>query len=244
MKKPIPQDKVTVIFGVNPVREVLRAKQRQVYQVFVAKPFPKMWHELEKLIPQHVPITPSTREQLMRRADSTDHQGIVALVGKLPVRTKCFDPAKQPCVVLLDGIQDSRNMGAIIRSASCCALDGIIIPQRGSAPLDGVTTKASAGLIEYVPIYQPASSAAAAQELKDAGYTLYLATCKGVDVRTVSFQAPLCIVIGSEGTGISDALLKKGTQITIPQRTPDISYNASVAAGIIFFAASSGVKKI
>jgi 23S rRNA (guanosine2251-2'-O)-methyltransferase len=236
--------KTTIIFGVNPVRELLRAKQRTVYQVFVAKPLPKAWHELEKLVPRHVPITPLPREELSQKAGTVDHQGIVALVGKLPVRTKCFDPHKQPCIVLLDGIQDARNMGAIIRSASCLSIDGIVIPERGSAPLEGVVAKASAGLIEYIPIYQPASSAVAIQEIKAAGYGVYLATCKGADVRTVSFTTPLCVVIGSEGTGISDALLKKGTPITIPQRSSDISYNASVAAGIIFYTISSLLKRI
>jgi 23S rRNA (guanosine2251-2'-O)-methyltransferase len=236
--------KTTIIFGVNPVRELLRAKQRSVYQVFVAKPFPKAWPELEKLVPRHVPITPLPREQLSQKAGTVDHQGMVAFVGKLPVRTKCFDVQKQPCIVLLDGIQDARNMGAIIRSASCLNIDGIIIPERGSAPLEGVVAKASAGLIEYMPIYQPASSALAIQEIKDAGYGVYLATCSGADVRTVSFAVPLCIVIGSEGAGISDAVLKKGTPITIPQRSRDISYNASVAAGIIFFALSSSLKRI
>jgi 23S rRNA (guanosine2251-2'-O)-methyltransferase len=145
---------------------------------------------------------------------------------------------------LLDGIQDPRNLGAIIRSASCAAVNGVIVPQKGSAPLDGVAIKSSAGLVEYMPIYQPTSSAVAIQEVQQAGYAIYLATCDGADIRSVEFKSPLCLVIGSEGSGISSSLLKKGQRITIPQRANDISYNASVAAGIIFFFASSAFKKI
>lgn len=237
-------DKMTIIWGIHPVRELLRAKQRAIYNIFVAKPFPKVWTELEKLLPRHVSITPMTREQLTLKSGTTDHQGIVAVVGKLPIRTRCFDPEKQPFIVLLDGIQDSRNLGAIIRSASCAAVNGVIVPQKGSAPLDGVTAKSSAGLIEYVPLYQPVSSAVAIQEVQQAGYAICLATCDGADIRSVSFTSPLCLVIGSEGSGISSALLKKGQRIAIPQRTNDISYNASVAAGIIFFFVSSSFKKI
>lgn len=237
-------DKATVIFGVHPVRELLRAKQRPIYNIFVAKPLPKAWSEIERLVPRHVAVTFMPREQLTIKSGTTDHQGMVAVVGTLPIRSSCFDVEKQPMIVLLDGIQDSRNLGAIIRSASCAGINGVIVPQKGSAPLDGVVAKASAGLLEYMPIYQPISSATAVQEIQRAGYALYLATCGGDDIRFVEFQLPLCLVIGSEGLGITPSLLKKGKLITIPQRVPDISYNASVAAGIIFFFISSVLKKI
>lgn len=235
---------MTVVFGIHPVRELLRAKQRPVYNIFVVKPFPKAWSELERLVPKHVSVTFMPREQLTIKSGTSDHQGIVAVAGKLPIRTRCFDPEKQPIIVLLDGIQDARNLGAIVRSASCAAVNGVIIPQKGSAPLDGVAAKSSAGLMEYMPIYQPVSSATAIQEVHQAGYNIYLATCEGDDLRSVEFQSPLCLVIGSEGSGITPSLLKKGKRISIPQRLPEISYNASVAAGIIFFFVSSTFKKI
>ena len=237
-------DKLTVIFGVNPVRELLRAKQRTVYNIFITQPAPKCWAEIQKLVPRHVTITPLSRDQLTAKSGTVDHQGIVAFVGKLPIRSRCFDPEKQPFIVLLDGIQDSRNLGAIIRSASCTGINGVVVPQKNSAPFDGVTAKSSAGLIEYMPIYQPVSSAIAIKEIQEAGYAIYLATADGADIRTVQFQAPLCLVIGSEGSGISSALLKKGQRIAIPQRVSEISYNASVAAGILFFFVNSSLKKI
>lgn len=243
-KSPVNNDDVVIVFGINPVREVLRAKQRAVYTMFITQPAPKAWGELKGLVPRHVTVTQAPREQLTSKFGTTDHQGIVALVGKLPIRSRCFDVKYHPVVVLLDSIQDPRNLGAIIRSASCTSVSGIIVPQKNSAPLDGVTAKSSAGLIEYMPIYQPVSSAVAIEELKAAGYSIYLATAHGVDVRTAQFKEPLCIVIGSEGSGISTALLKKGQQIAIPQRVSDISYNASVAAGILFFYVNSSLKKI
>jgi len=136
---------------------------------------------------------------------------------------------------MLDGLQDPRNLGAILRTAYCTGVQGIIITQKGSVPLNGTAIKSAAGLSEYLEIYQASSAQQAAQELTQAGYNLYLAAFGGQNAVTCEYKKPLCIVIGGEGFGISKQVYKYGTEITLPQRTPDISYNASVAAGILLF---------
>jgi 23S rRNA (guanosine2251-2'-O)-methyltransferase len=88
-------------------------------------------------------------------------------------------------------------------------------------------------------IYQAPSASAAMTLLKQAGYTSYMALLNGKDARDVEFNEPLCVVIGSEGTGISREIMNQGIAITLPQKTADISYNASVAAGILLFLVSS-----
>ena len=145
---------------------------------------------------------------------------------------------------MIDGVQDTRNLGAILRSAYCTGVDGIILVKKNSAPLNGSTYKASAGLAEHLEIYEAPSAIYAAQELKKAGYGIYLATLGGENGLTTPYQKPLCIVIGNEATGVSPEIFSLGEQVTLPQRHTNISYNASVAAGILLFLIGTHIKKI
>jgi 23S rRNA (guanosine2251-2'-O)-methyltransferase len=225
-----------LIYGLHPVIELLKAKRRKLISIYTTKPTPKGWQEIEKLMPKYpVAIQYVTRDVLHRMADTTDHQGIVAWVHSFPFRTKMFHPDKEQFLLMLDGLQDARNLGAILRTAYCIGVQGIIITQKSSVPLNGTAVKSAAGLSEYLEIYQAPSAQAAAQELQKAGYNLYLAAFGGQDATQCVYKNPLCIVIGGEGFGISKQVYQYGTQVTLPQRTPDISYNASVAAGILLF---------
>lgn len=226
-----------LIYGINPVVESLRAKKRQIVTLYTTKPTPKSWDRIEKGLPERpIPIQYVSRDVLTRMAGTTDHQGVVAWVKPFPYRKKFFAPETHKRLVMLDGIQDTRNLGAILRSTYCASFDGVILVQKGAAPLNAAAIKSSAGLAEHLDIYVAPSASAAAQELQKAGYKLYMAAFEGERATDVVFEAPLCVVIGSEGVGISPQLLKMGTQVTLPQRAgQDISYNASVAAGILLF---------
>ena len=142
---------------------------------------------------------------------------------------------------MLDCIQDPRNIGAILRSAYCSGFEGAIIPQKMSAPLNGVALKSSAGLAEHIEIYQPPSSVFASQELKKQGYNFYLGVLseKSKDATKVDYKKPLCLVVGSEGFGITKQILNYGINVKISQKSSNISYNASVAAGILMFLIAS-----
>ena len=234
-----------LVFGIQPIKEALKARRRKIISIYTTKPEPKAWKELERLLPKYpVAIQYVKRDVLHKIAGTTDHQGILAWVQPFGYRKKFFDVKKQPFLVMLDGIQDPRNLGAIIRSAYCTGVDGVIITKKEGVSINATVLKASAGLAEYMEIYQAASAPLAVQELQKAGYTLYLTTFKGEDATTCAFKEPLCIVIGSEGTGISKNIMHVGEQITLPQRSKDISYNASVAAGIVLFLAATKNKKL
>lgn len=234
-----------LIIGIHPIAELLKAKQRRINAIYTTKPTPKGWDTIQKNLPSYpIQINYVPRESLHRMAGTTDHQGVVAYAQAFPYRNKPFDPEKQPFLLLLDSIQDPRNVGAILRSAYCTGIDGVILCQKESAPLNAIALKASAGLAEHLSIRLVTSAEHAADELKKAGYNLYLAAFNGEDVRTCTFQQPCCVVIGNEAVGISKSLYKYGTQVTLPQRTADISYNASVAAGLLLFLASSQLKRI
>lgn len=225
-----------LIYGVNPLIEVLKAKRRKVISIYTTRPTPKAWAKIEKLFPERaIPIQYVERDVLTNMAKTGDHQGIVAWVQNFPFRSKAFDPKKQQFIVLLDGIQDPRNVGAILRSAYCTGVQGVVLVARDAAPLNAVALKSAAGLAEHLEIMIVPSTPAAVQDLKAAGYNIYLAAFDGQSALETKFESPLCMVIGSEGHGVQPGLLKSGTQITLPQKTADISYNASVAAGILLF---------
>lgn len=245
MKKKTKQVVGELIYGLHPVIECLKAKRRKLITLYTTKPVPKAWSKIEKLMPKYpVNIQYVKRDVLAKMAGTTDHQGIVAWVNSFPMRKKFFEPTKQKFLLLLDSIQDPRNLGAILRSAYCTGVDGVIICQKDSAPLNAVAFKSSAGLAEHLEVYQAVSSAAAVQELQKAGYNLYLAALGGKKATDIQFNGPLCVVIGNEATGIKRQLLTTGTKVMLPQRTSDISYNASVAAGILLFSVATQQKVI
>lgn len=237
MSKDGKNQTVSVVYGVHPVVELLKQKRRKVFELFVLKPEPKIWSTIKNLLPNYpVTVHHVDRSLLEKKAGSSDHQGIVAFAAPFPFRKKFFESSKSPFLLLLDGIQDVRNLGAIIRSAHCTGVDGIILCKKQGATLTAAALKASAGLAERMEIYEANSVGAALVELKNASYTLYV-TALGAksDIKTISFKKPLCVVVGNEGKGVSPETKKAGTVITLPQTSADISYNASVASGIILF---------
>jgi len=178
-------------------------------------------------------------------AGTTDHQGVVAWTTPFVLRKKFFEVDKQPFLVMLDSLQDPRNVGAIIRSAYCTGANGIILCDKAAAPITGTVLKASAGLAEHMDIFIASSNKEAMLMLQKAGYTNYLSTLeKAKKISEVPLTLPLCMVIGNEGAGIAKSLLPYGVPVHLPQRTPDISYNASVAAGIFLFTIATHNKLI
>lgn len=225
-----------LVYGIHPIIELLKAKRRKIFSLYTTKPLPKTWNKIQKWLPSY-PITMQyvTRDVLNDMVGTTDHQGVVAWVQSFPFRKKPFEPQKQPFLVMLDTIQDARNVGAILRSAYCTGVHGVIMTTRNSAPLNAATLKASAGLAEHLEIQQVTTAFEILPVLKKLGYTNYLAVLDGANATNITFQKPLCLIIGNEAIGLAASLMPYGTAITLPQKTADVSYNASVAAGILLF---------
>jgi len=225
-----------LVFGIHPITELLQAKKRKIFKVFVLDRDMPLVRDIRKRW-AHIEVHERNRAELTRMADSTDHQGIIAHASPFQLRTKPFEPKQYPRLVMLDGIQDPRNLGAILRSAYCTGFSGVMLTKKQSAPINAVCLKASAGLAEHLDIYVTPSASTGVMELKKSGYTIYVsALAKNAQCATkVAYQEPLCVIIGSEGKGVSPELLHHGAVITLPQKRADISYNASVAAGILMF---------
>ncbi len=245
MNKKSKHKETELVYGLHSIIELCKAKRRRLAILYTTKPVPKAWNAISPLLPKGIQIQYVTREVLHKLAGTTDHQSFVGYAAPFAYRKKIFDVAKQPFLLMLDGIQDIRNLGAILRSAYCTNVDGVILTQRASASLGAAALKASAGLAEHLDIFLVPTAKAAIPLLDKAGYTIYLSVPgQGAHAATVEYKKPLCLVVGSEGTGISREILKSGTLITLPQKQSDISYNASVAAGILLFLMATKIQAI
>jgi 23S rRNA (guanosine2251-2'-O)-methyltransferase len=234
-----------MVYGVHSVLELLSAKRRKVAAVYTSKTPIKAWNKIEKLLPSYIQVQYVDRNVLDNIAGSSEHQGVILAVQPFPFESKMFDPKKFPFLIVLDGVQDVRNLGAIIRSAYCTGVDGIVLCAKNSAPLTPAAIKASAGLAEHARIHIASSMPLAIKDLHQAGYHIYLATLgQAEDATTINYKMPAALVIGNEEVGISKEILSSGTRVLLPQRRADISYNASVAAGILLFLMGVSFKKI
>lgn len=228
-------NEIDLVYGIHPINEIILAKKRKIKQVWVQNPIPQGVKSLIHNLPKYVIIKEVSRETITKMVQNQEHQGIVAQVSNLLYKKNFFDPLTHPMIILCDGIEDPRNLGAILRSAYCTNFMGIILPNKGTASISGSSIKASAGLIEYLDLFKCSSSIEGAQLAKKAGYNLYMAALGGIDIKEIEFKKPLCLVIGNEGLGIQKSILNMGKSFFLPQKRPDISYNASVACGISMF---------
>lgn len=248
MKKPArkrtTEKNGELLFGAHSIIEALKAKRRKLISIYTTDPAPRAWERIRPHLPKSVPnIQYVTTNVLGAMAEGGKHMGVVAWFSPLPQRSKMFDPVQHPFIVMLDGIQDVQNLGAILRSVHCLGVDGVVLGSSKSASLTGGAHKASAGLAEHVEIHVAGSIKSAVTEAKKLGYNIYLAVVNGGEnAMHVDYKAPACLVIGSEEMGISQELRGDGAKISLPQKNSDISFNASVAAGILMFVIKEKIK--
>ena len=180
---------------------------------------------------------------VLDRITTANHQGVVAFLSRVEyirleqILTLPRAEGHQPLVLVLDGITDVRNLGAIARSADCAGVDAIVVPTSGSAPINGESVKTSAGALHHIPVCMTNNAFFAVKFLKENGMQIIGATEHGAEnYFAVDFRKPTVIVMGSEDKGISKQLLKLcDANAKIPMVGHLESLNVSVAAGIILF---------
>lgn len=175
-----------------------------------------------------------------------NHQGIAAYVAVHEYSTVddilqlARDREEAPFIVICDEIEDPHNLGAIIRTAECAGVHGVIIPKRRSASLSYAVGKTSAGAVEYMKIARVSNLAATIDELKQKGVWIYAADMDGEDYKTADVSGAAALVIGSEGKGIGKLIKSKcDAVLSLPVKGRINSLNASVAAGILMYEISS-----
>ncbi len=233
-----------LLFGVNPVREALRGS-RGVFELYVQSTATD--HRLENILAlakeRGVRVIKKEREDLTRMCGSSHHQGMALKVAPFPysdledIISKAAERVNGGFILILDGIQDPHNLGALIRSAACAGADGVIIPKDRACGITSAAEKASAGAVETIPVAQVTNIAQTLESLKQSGYWVYgLAGEAGQSLYSIEFSGSVVIVVGSEGEGIRPLVRKQCDMLmSIPLFGGVGSLNASVAGGIALF---------
>ena len=227
---------INLIYGKNPVIEAIRAKK--ALKVFVVSNFndQKVLNLIKDTKLNMVTISPSEMDKMCNGV----HQGIAAELK--PYQTVSLEEIiikakkkEKKIIVMLDGIEDPHNLGAIMRSADVFEASGIILPKHNSVTLNATVAKTSAGAINYVPVAVVNNLNQAIKELKEEGF--WIVSTDGsatISYSSIKYDFPVVVVIGSEGKGVSSLVLKNSDYIVkIPQFGHVNSLNASVAAGIL-----------
>ncbi|MDA1028210.1 MAG: 23S rRNA (guanosine(2251)-2'-O)-methyltransferase RlmB [Bacteroidetes bacterium] len=242
------------IAGRNPVREQLEKDVSRAEKLFVQKGATGKLMGLQKLAHElGIPTQFVPTGKLNELVPGVNHQGVLLALSTieyadLDEMLSAIAPtmdeviAKKPIVVVLDHIQDPYNLGAIIRSCVAAGAEGVIIPDRGAAPVTAATIKTSAGTATQIPIARVVNLAQVIDQLKERGYWIVGAEGSGnTSMLNMDWDRPLGIVIGSEEKGMGRLVREMCDYLVhIPMRGKAESLNASVAAGILLFQASLG----
>lgn len=237
----VPAVPENLLSGRNPIREAIRSGR-----------------DIEKLLVQRGELSGSAREivQMARehhiivqeveksRLDeiTPHHQGMLAFASAYQYATveSMLDTARQrgedPFLILLDGVTDPHNLGAIIRTAECVGAHGVIVPERRSVGLTPAAVKASAGAVEHMKVARVTNLNRTMEDLKKQGIWTYAVTMDGEDYQKVDFHGGVALVIGAEGDGISRLTLENcDYRVSLPLEGSIDSLNASVAAGVMMY---------
>ena len=241
---------MNVLYGIHAVEQALEGG-RPLERLLVARG--RGGRRADELVKAaraaNVPVRFVSREELDRLAGSPDHQGVAALAGAkryldledliaqaLPPSGQAQEPA---LFLLLDGVEDPRNLGAILRTAYCAGVSGVVVPERRAAGITPAAEKVSAGASEHVPVARVVNLGRALERLKEAGCWLV-----GLDEHApkafteVDYTGSLGLVLGGEGKGLHEKIREKcDFVVSIPAAGKIASLNVAVAAGVVLYEA-------
>jgi 23S rRNA (guanosine2251-2'-O)-methyltransferase len=232
-----------LVYGIHPVTEALKARGRAFQYVAIARE--RQDHRVHDLVKQcrelGVPVRQLSRDELTRLSQSAQHQGVVAVTSEkqytdvdeiLGARR-----GEHAFLLVLDGIEDPHNLGAVLRSADAAGADGIVIPERRAAGVTATVAKASAGASEHVPIARVTNINRTLDDLK--AHNIWLV---GLDERAtqaydeIDYKMDCALVVGAEGKGLHDLVRRHcDFLVRIPMQGHVPSLNVSVAAGVVAF---------
>lgn len=234
-----------VIFGVLPVLEALRARARRIDKVLIAQGVRE--HRLNDIVElareNGIAVTKIPREDLERQLEpGVNHQGVAAIASAADYvgGDEILDsPAADPLLVILDGVEDPRNFGAILRTAECAGVDGVFIPERRAVGLTETVVKSAAGATEYVKVAKAANINRLIDELKEKN--IWVVGTSGestTDYTDWDWTQPSALVLGNEGSGLHRLVAENcDVLVKIPMYGKIDSLNVSVAAGVVLFEA-------
>jgi 23S rRNA (guanosine2251-2'-O)-methyltransferase len=230
-----------LIYGIHPVLEALRAGRVTSIRVS-PRAEQRVTDALRRAGEQGIPVRRVHADDLDRETRGAAHQGVVADVraaASLSVEDLIVQAVGAPLIVVLDGIEDPHNVGAILRTVDAAGAHGVVRQSRHAAALDGAAAKASAGAVSHVKIAHAVNIARALATLKDGGvWTVGLAGDGGARYDQIDYSLPTAVVVGAEGTGLRRLVRERcDWLVSIPMRGHVHSLNVSVAAAIVLFEA-------
>lgn len=236
-------DKSQVVFGIRAVIEAIESG-KQVDKVLMKKDLGgELARELLSVTREYnVPVQRVPVERI-NKVTRKNHQGVIAFMAAVDyyhvddIVPALYDEGINPLVVVLDGVTDVRNFGAIARTCECAGVNCIVIPERSSVSVNADAVKTSAGALNYLPVCRERNLVKAVQYLRDSGFKVMGASEKtDLNYTKADFTGPVAIVLGAEDTGISTDVLKLcDTLVAIPEFGQINSLNVSVAGGIMIY---------
>jgi 23S rRNA (guanosine2251-2'-O)-methyltransferase len=235
--------KESIVFGIRPVIEAVKSG-KEIERLMVQKGLRgEGFHSLISLskelgIPvQFVPV------DKLNQITRLNHQGVIAFISEIgyskleSVLPFAYEQGKAPLILMLDRITDVRNLGAIARTAECAGVDGLLLPEKGSAQINAVAIKTSAGALYKLPVCRSHNLKESIRLMKDSGLRIIAATEKAIiDYTTADFTKPMALIMGSEQDGVSEEYLKlTDEKVRIPILGEIESLNVSVATGILLY---------
>jgi len=241
MKRQI--DKKSLIFGRHPVLDAIKSGTPFDKLILQKGTRGELEKELRHLSKKHnIPLQYVPKERL-GSITSGNHQGIIGFLSLInyykieDVLPMIYEKSETPLILILDGVTDVRNFGAIARSAEVCGAHAIVIPQKGAAQVNADSIKTSAGALTKIPICREGSLINTIEFLQLSGIHVVASDLRGEKLLPkVDFSLPTALVVGSEWDGVSKAVLQKvNERFIIPQVGTTDSFNVSVAAGIMMY---------
>ncbi len=224
--------------GIHPVREALRA-HRPMDKVIIAKGAagPRVQEIVDLCRENSVPVRFEPREALDRVSKTVPHQGVIAFGAVHNFVELSEVAAGAKLLVILDGVEDPHNLGAIVRTAHAAGADAVVIPERRAAPLTETVERAAAGALAYLPVARITNISQTLEKLKQLGFWIYGLDERGTELyHQVKYAEPTVIVMGGEGKGLHEGVKKHcDVLVRIPMAGEVASLNVSVATGVVLF---------
>lgn len=236
-------EKTDYIFGLRAIIEAIEAG-KDIDKILVKKDINgDLAKELLAKAKEYGVLVRRVPQEKLNRITMKNHQGAIAILAAVPyhklenIIPQLYEDGKNPMMVVLDGVTDIRNFGAIARTACCAGVDAIVIPSHNSVSITADAIKTSAGALFHIPVCRERSTLEAVRTLKENGYKIVAASEKGaMDYTDADFRVPVAIVMGAEETGISDDVLRLADELAaIPIYGEISSLNVSVAAAIMMY---------
>lgn len=234
-----------MVFGIRAVIEAIDSG-KEIESIFVQRGLSgSLLLELKSLLKEHNLSFQQVPIEKLNRITRKNHQGVIAVISPITyeriedILPLIYEKGETPLFLMLDGITDVRNMGAIARTAECAGVHAIIVPRKGSAEINPDAIKTSAGALFKIPVCREDSLGKTGRFLIESGVQLIVSTEKTTDsIYDVDYTIPSCVIMGAEDTGVSDDLIRIADKLAkIPMLGTIGSLNVSVSAGVVVYEA-------